>query len=79
MKKTALPRPAPASGLTDSPEYLTKQQLATRLGVSTRTIDSLMKAKKLSYLKLTRKLVRFRKDDTDAYLTRNYQVNAVGQ
>ena len=79
MKKTEVPRPDIGAGLTDSPEYLTKKQLAHRLGVSIRTIDSLMRAKKLSYLKLTRKLVRFRKEDTDHYLARNFRVNAVGQ
>ena len=79
MKTTALPRLATGTSLTDSPDYLTKQQLARHLGVSTRTIDSLMHDKKLGYLKLTRKLVRFRKSDVDAYLAKNFRVNALGE
>jgi len=53
--------------------------LATYLGVSIRTIDALMKKKKIGYLKLSRKLVRFRKADVDAHLASNYRVMAFGE
>lgn len=79
MKNTTLPRPDAGAGLNESPEYLDKQMFAHRLGVSTRTIDALMKARKVPYLKLTRKLVRFRRQDVDDYLARNFRVNAVGE
>jgi len=59
--------------------YMTKQQVATYLGVSIRTIDALMKKKKIGYLKLSRKLVRFRKADVDAHLASNYRVMAFGE
>lgn len=79
MKKTD-PRPDAGAGLTDSPDaYLTKQQLARHLNVSTRTVDSMMKRKLIGYLKITRKLVRFRRSDVDDYLARNFRVNAAGE
>ncbi len=68
----------PGMGIAHLPELLTKQQFADHLGVSVRTVDSLMKAKKVVYLKLTRKIVRFPKAENDAYLMRKFRVNAVG-
>ena len=80
MKKNVTSRPDASAGLTDSPDaYLTKQQLARHLNVSTRTIDAMMKRKLIGYLKITRKLVRFRKSDVDDYLAQNFRVNAVGE
>lgn len=49
------------------PDYETKQELAARLGVSTRTIDNLM-ARGLPYLALTGKLRRFPRITVDAWL-----------
>jgi len=48
-------------------EYESKQQLAARLGVSTRTIDNLM-TRGLPYLALTGKLRRFPRATVDAWL-----------
>lgn len=62
-----------------SPGYFNKQQVARHLNVSTRTIDALMRARKLPFIKLTRKLVRFPKAEVDAYLTQHHRVNAVGE
>ena len=39
--------------------FLTKDQLADRLKCTTRTIENLMFERKLPYIKLGRKLVRF--------------------
>ena len=69
---------------TDAPPaspncYLTKQQVASHLNVSTRTIDSMMRARKIGFLRITRKLVRFRRNDVDDYLARTFRVNAVGE
>jgi excisionase family DNA binding protein len=50
-----------------APEYETKQELAARLGVSTRTIDNLM-TRGLPYLALTGKLRRFPRATVDAWL-----------
>ena len=65
---------------TDPPQdYETKAQVAQRLAVSIRTIDNLMAARKLPFLRLSRKIVRFRRRDVDDYLSRNFRVNAVGE
>jgi len=48
-------------------EFETKQQLATRLGVSVRTIDNLL-ARGLPHIKLTKKLTRFPRAATDQWL-----------
>lgn len=80
MKRTSLPQPETGVGLDNSPDcYLTKQQVARHLNVSTRTIDSLMRARRIGFLRITRKLVRFRRNDVDDYLARNFRVNAVGE
>jgi excisionase family DNA binding protein len=57
---------AGVTGMSE-PEYESKQQLAARLGVSTRTIDNLM-ARGLPYLALTGKLRRFPRTTVDAWL-----------
>ena len=60
------------------PDYETKSQVARRLNVSKRTIDNLMKQRRLPFIKLTSKIVRFPKADVDAYLARNFRVRACG-
>jgi excisionase family DNA binding protein len=62
-----------------SPDYETKSQVARRLNVSRRTIDNLMRRRRLPFIKLTSKIVRFPKAEVDAYLTRQFQINAIGQ
>ena len=58
------------------PDYETKSQVARRLNVSKRTIDNLMKQRRLPFIKLTSKLVRFPKAEVDAFLTQNFRVRA---
>lgn len=58
------------------PDYETKSQVARRLNVSRRTIDNLMRQRRLPFIKLTSKIVRFPKAEVDAYLARNFQINA---
>ena len=60
-------------------EYETKAQVARRLSVSRRTVDNLMRARKLPFIKLSPKIVRFPKAEVDAYLARHYRVNAHGE
>jgi excisionase family DNA binding protein len=79
MTATTTHSESPAEQPLDSPAYLTKQQLADTLGVSVRTVDALMSRRKLPYLRLTRKLVRFRREDVDEYLRRCCRVAAVGE
>ena len=64
---------------TDFPgvaEYETKSQVARRFNASKRTIDNLMKQRRLPFIKLTSKIVRFPKADVDAFLARNFRVRA---
>jgi excisionase family DNA binding protein len=57
------------------PDYETKAQVARRLNVSKRTIDNLMRQRRLPFIKLTSRIVRFPKADVDAYLARNFRVS----
>ena len=59
-----------------APDYETKSQVARRLNVSKRTIDNLMKQRRLPFIKLTSKIVRFPKAEVDAFLARNFRVRA---
>ena len=59
-------------------DYETKSQVARRLNVSKRTIDNLMRQRRLPYIKITSKIVRFPKAEVDAFLTRNCRVRACG-
>ena len=61
------------------PDYETKSQVARRLNVSRRTIDNLMRQRRLPFIKITSKIVRFPKAEVDAYLTRQFQINAIDQ
>jgi excisionase family DNA binding protein len=65
--------------ITISPDYETKLQVARRLNVSRRTIDNLMRQRRLPFIKLTSKIVRFPKAEVDAYLARNFRINTRGQ
>ncbi len=61
-----------------APDYETKLQVARRLNVSKRTIDNLMRQRRLPFIKLTSKNVRFPKSEVDAFLIRNCRVRACG-
>jgi excisionase family DNA binding protein len=71
-----LRRPSEQNNLLAPPDYETKAQVARRLNVSRRTIDNLMRQRRLPFIKLTSKIVRFPKTEVDAYLARNFQVRA---
>jgi excisionase family DNA binding protein len=66
-EETTMLASAARSEASAPPEYETKQQLAARLGVSTRTVDNLM-TRGLPYLALTGKLRRFPRTIVDAWL-----------
>ena len=44
-----------------------------------RTINNLMRQRRLPFIKLTSKIVRFPKAEVDAYLAQNFRINARGQ
>ena len=54
------------------PDYETKSQVARRLNVSRRTIDNLMRQRRLPFIKLTSRIVRFPKTEVDAYLAQHF-------
>ena len=58
--------PEAGSG-NQQPDYESKQEVAARLGVSTRTIDNLM-GRGLPYVAITGKLRRFPRAEVDAWL-----------
>ena len=58
------------------PDYETKSQVARRLNVSRRTIDNLMRKRRLPFIKLTSKIVRFPKAEVDAYLAQHFRFKA---
>jgi hypothetical protein len=49
-----------ASSNAHSPELLTRKELAKRLSLSLRSIDNLQRAKKISYIRLSPRCIRFR-------------------
>ena len=57
-------------------DYETKSEIARRLHVSQRTIDNMMKQRRLPFIKLTSKIVRFGRAEVDAFLARNLQIQA---
>lgn len=60
--------------LHDGP-LLDKRGVATLLICSTRTVDTLMRLRQLPYLRITRRLVRFHRDDVLALLRERFSVN----
>ena len=65
--------------ITALPDYETKSQVARRLNVSRRTIDNLMRQRRLPFIKLTSKIVRFPKAEVDAYLAQHFRINGNSQ
>ena len=59
--------------------YETKAQVARRLGVSERTIENMVHDRRIPYVRLTSKILRFPKADVDAYIQRHLRVAAVGE
>lgn len=65
----------PAGGVANLPPFndgrlLTKRDVAALLQCSIRTVDSLMRQRKLPFCAITARLVRFRKADVLASLAR---------
>jgi hypothetical protein len=61
-----------------NPELLTRRELAKRLSLSMRSIDNLQRAKKISYIRLSPRCIRFHLPTVMKAL-RAYQIRAVGQ
>ena len=57
-------------------DLLDKPAVARLLGISVRTLDGLMATRKVPYLKIGRKIVRFHRQDVIAHLRERFQVGA---
>lgn len=62
-----------------SGEYLDKSQLARRLGISIRSVDNLVRSKRVPFVRLTGKLIRFPWSEVKQHLDRTCRVNARGE
>jgi excisionase family DNA binding protein len=78
MNKTEIANPAPGSVAAIEPEFLSKAQAAQLLGVSQRTISNMMRLHRISYIKLTAKLVRFPRREILQNVRENLTVHAQG-
>lgn len=61
------------------PEYLNKAELARRLGISIRSLDNLIRARRIPYVKLSGKLIRFPYAEVKEHLDRTCRVSARGE
>jgi excisionase family DNA binding protein len=55
-------------------EFITKDDVASLLKVSKRTVSELMGKRKLPFFRLNARLIRFKKQDVLDYLERMFQV-----
>jgi hypothetical protein len=67
-----------ANSNAHNPELLTRKELAKRLSLSPRSIDNLQRAKKISYIRLSPRCIRFHLPSVMNAL-RLYRVKAVGE
>jgi len=68
-----------ASGsAADDPALLTRKQLAKRLSLSSRTIDNLQRAKKINYIRLSPRCIRFHLPSVLAAL-RKFEIREAGR
>jgi hypothetical protein len=61
-----------------NPELLTRRELAKRLSLSMRSIDNLQRTRKISYIRLSPRCIRFHLPTVMKAL-RAYQIKAAGQ
>ncbi len=69
---------APGSAAQIQPELLTKSEAAQLLGVSIRTVDNMMRQRRISFVKLTAKMVRFPRREILQHIRENLTVHALG-
>lgn len=70
--------PAPGSAAQIEPELLTKAEAAQLLGISTRSVDNMMQQRRISFVKLTTKMVRFPRREILQHIHENLTVHAHG-
>ena len=69
----------PGMAIQPEPELMTKPATAHLLGVSTRTLDNMMRQKRISYVKLTAKMVRFPRREILQHIHDHQKVHAQGK
>jgi excisionase family DNA binding protein len=69
---------APGMAAQIEPELLTKAEAAHLLGVSIRTIDNMMRQRRISFVKLTAKMVRFPRREILQHVREHLTVHALG-
>lgn len=68
--------PGPAAPI--EPELLTTAEAAQLLGVSTRSIQNMARARRISYVKLSSKMVRFPRREILQHIREHLTVHAQG-
>lgn len=68
--------PGPAAQI--EPELLTKAEAAQLLGVSIRSVDNMMRQRRISFVKLTAKMVRFPRREILQHIREHLTVHAQG-
>lgn len=74
-----LNQPTSGVGIGAEPEYLTKEQTARWLGVSPRTVDTLLKQRRIPVIRFSNRLIRFPRAAVRQYLDDNMTVRARGK
>ena len=75
---TEIAKTAPGPAAETEPELLTKAEAAHLLGVSTRTVDNLMRQRRISFVKITAKIVRFPRREILQHIHEHLTVHARG-
>ena len=58
-----------------STRLLSKQQAAEMLGVSISTLDRMMNAKSINFVRIGLRRIGFRNEDIDEYISRNLELS----
>ncbi len=75
---TEIAKTAPGAAADIEPELLSKAEAAHLLGVSTRTLDNMMRQRRISYVKLTAKMVRFPRREILQHIREHLTIHAHG-
>ena len=69
---------ASGSAAQIEPELLTKAEAAQLLGISIRSVDNMMRQRRISFVKLTAKMVRFPRREILQHIHEHLTVHAQG-
>lgn len=70
--------PASSAGHETQPELLTKAECAELLGVCERTIDTMMRQRRISFVRFSKRLVRFPRKEILRHIEQSLTVRARG-